>query len=248
LTKILLLDIETAPNLGYFWRIWKENIGTNQIVNNGSVLSWAAKWVGEKDMMFGAKWKDGEKKMLARIHRLLNETDIVVHYNGKSFDIPTFNKEFIIHGFPPPAPYKQVDLLLVVRDTFAFVSRKLDYVTKTLGMGQKVRHPGFELWVKAMGGDPAAQRHMERYNRRDVVLLEKLYLRLRPWIKGHPNVGVLGDISSCPNCGSTHFQRRGTAVATLLKYHRYQCQNCATWFRGTKAINNTQRERFTGIA
>ena len=245
MTNILLLDIETAPNLGYFWRIWKENIGTNQIVNNGHVLSWAAKWLGNRDMMFGARWKDGERPMLARVHHLLNEADIVVHYNGKSFDIPTLNKEFILHDFPPPAPYKQVDLLLVVRDTFAFVSNKLDYVSKTLGMGEKVRHPGFELWVKTMNGDAVAQRQMERYNRRDVVLLERLYLRLRPWIKNHPNVNY--EATACPNCGSKNFQRRGTAIATLLRYQRYQCQNCATWFRGTKAINVGRKERYTGI-
>jgi predicted RNA-binding Zn-ribbon protein involved in translation (DUF1610 family) len=172
----------------------------------------------------------------------------VVHYNGKSFDIPTLNKEFVTHGLPPPAPYKQVDLLHVVRDSFRFPSSKLDYVVKALGLGAKVRHPGFEMWIACMNGDAKAWRQMERYNKHDVRILERLYVRLLPWIQKHPNLGVFSDEAVCPNCGSKHIQRRGTAIATILKYARFQCQNCSKWFRGTKAINHTQRgERYTGI-
>lgn len=236
--RILLLDIETAPNLAYIWRIFKENIGTNQIVQSGYVLSWAAKWLGQREIKFDAVWKSGERKMLRNIHALLDEADIVIHYNGKSFDIPTLNREFVKHGLQPPSPYKQIDLLLFIRETFAFVSKKLDYVSDALGLGKKVQHPGFMLWVNAMNGDRKAHRLMEKYNKHDVRLLERLYLRVRPWIPRHPNLGAWSEKSVCPKCGKHHIQRRGVQVAKTLKYARYHCQDCGAWFRGAQPISN----------
>jgi hypothetical protein len=234
--KILLLDIETAPNLAYVWGLWKQNIAINQIENAGYVLSWAAKWLGEKDIKFVSVQRRSALAMLSPIHSMLHAADAVVHYNGSSFDIPTLNKEFIINGFKPPAPYKQIDLMLAVKGEFRFPSNKLDYVANTLGLGTKVRHEGHELWTKCMKGDAEAWGRMEEYNRHDVVLLEKLYARLLPWLKKHPNHAAFREEAVCPSCGSSKVQRRGTQVATLLKYVRYHCQDCGTWFRGSKSV------------
>lgn len=76
--------------------------------------------------------------MLKQIHALLNEADAVVHYNGAKFDIPTLNKEFILHGLPPPAPYKQIDLLRTARSQFKFPSNKLDYIAQALDLGKRL--------------------------------------------------------------------------------------------------------------
>lgn len=236
--KILLLDIETAPNLAYVWGMWQQNISMDKIVANGHTLCWAAKWHGQKEMMFSSVHEDTPKQMLRKIHRLLDESDAVVHYNGSSFDIPTLNKEFLTHGMTPPAPYKQIDLLTVVRDRFRFPINKLDYVVQQLGLGKKVRHPGFQMWVDCMGGDEKAWKKMEKYNRGDVVILERLYEKLKPWVRNHPNVGAFdpSDIEKCPACGGKHLQRRGTAVTCDVKYQRYQCLDCGAWSRGKKAV------------
>lgn len=246
--RILLLDIETAPNLAYVWGLWKENVGTNQIVNSGYILSWAAKWHGEKGPpMFDSIMQSSERKMLGWIHDLLNMADVVVHYNGQSFDIPTLNKEFVIHGFGPPAPYKQIDLLKIIREKFRFPSNKLDYVSQTLEIGEKVRHEGFELWVKCMAKDQKAWARMKVYNMHDVVLLEKLYDRILPWITNHPNRSAYLERPACTNCGSSEVTKRGYAVTRQMKYQRYQCQNCGTWSRGTKSIKVQPGERLVSV-
>lgn len=241
--KILLLDIETSPNLAYVWGMWKQNISMDKIVAKGHVLCFAAKWYGQREMMFSST-RDGQKAMLRRIHRLLDESDMVVHYNGKSFDIPTLNKEFVTKGMNPPAPYKQVDLLEVVRDQFRFPINKLDYVAQTLGIGRKVRHPGFQMWVDCMAGDDRAWRKMEKYNRRDVVVLERLYDRLKPWVRNHPNVAAFDDRpDACPRCGEEGtLQRRGLTPpksGSQTRYARYVCagdRGCGGWLRGTKVL------------
>lgn len=231
--KTLLLDIETAPNLVHVWGLYDQNVGINQIQASGYVLCWAAKWHKSKDVMFDSVKQSTPKRMLKRIHALIDEADVVVHYNGTKFDVPTLNKEFIVHGMTPPSPYKQVDLLRTARGQFRFPSNKLDYIGQALGLGAKLKHTGHELWTKCMAKDPAAWEEMEAYNRQDVVLLEMVYDRLTPWIRNHPNHGVYDEpgIPVCPNCGGHHLQRRGFARTVANKYARYQCTACGTWTR-----------------
>jgi hypothetical protein len=251
--RILLLDIETAPNKVYSWGLWDQNIATNQVMETSYVLCWAAKWFGEKETMFRrvghrAGKLTGARRMMGAMHKLLDKADIVVHYNGLKFDIPTLNKEFIQVGFAPPAPYKQVDCMKEVKRMFRFQSNKLDFVSQALAVGAKSKHEGFSLWVKCMEGDEGAWGRMERYNRQDVKLLERLYVKLRPWIDRHPNVGAFEDIMACPKCGSEKKHQRGYAVTQMMKYPRYQCQGCAAWFRGNKSVSLRRQERAANIA
>ena len=50
---------------------------------------------------------------------------------------------------------------------------------------------------------------MLKYNKRDVTLLEEVYLRIRPWIKGHPNCANYIDskVPICSNCGSKNLTK-----------------------------------------
>lgn len=233
--RILLLDIETAPNVAYVWGLFKENVPIQRLISSGYVLSWAAKWYGQDKIMFDSIQYKPAVDMLRDIHALLDESDVVVHYNGSNFDIPTLNKEFVINRFAPPSPYYQVDLLKVVRNQFRFPSNKLDYVTQALGLTKKIKHIGWELWVRCMNNDPEAWEMMEEYNVGDIPPLEDLYNVLRPWIKNHPNHALYQDDKIiCPTCGSKHFHKRGTLTTRAGIYERYNCQDCGTWFRGNK--------------
>lgn len=231
--KLLLLDLESAPNLAHVWGLWDQRIGTNQIIDSGYTLCWAAKWYGEREIMFDSVYHSGTAKMLKRIHALIDEADAVIHYNGTKFDMPTINKEFILNGLPPPSPYKQIDLLKTARRQFKFPSNKLDYISKALGLGQKTKHVGHELWIGCMNSDPASWKVMERYNKQDVRLLEKVYDRMLPWIKSHPNVALYDtpEDPACTNCGSTKLQRRGYSYTQSGIYARHVCKDCGSWSR-----------------
>ena len=123
-----------------------------------------------------------------------------------------------------------------VRSNFRFTSNKLDYVSQQLGLGKKVEHEGFELWLKCMDKDNAAWGRMEKYNIQDVILLEKLYYKLLPWIKSLPNRNLNTDNAVCPSCGGKHLHKRGLATTITASYQRYQCKGCGSWSQGTKAI------------
>lgn len=243
--KILLLDIETSPNTAYVWKLFKETIPLARLIDSSEVLCWSAKWLDDKKVMFDSVYQSTPKRMLSNIHKLLDEADAVVHYNGKSFDIPTLNKEFLIYGFPPPAPYKQIDLINTARSQFRFTSNKLDYICQRLGLGQKTE-TSFQLWVDCMNKDQNAWKKMEKYNRNDVLMLEALYNKLLPWIRNHPNVGLYKKKSlCCPHCGGTHYHSRGYSYTSTCRYNRFRCTACGTWFRDR--TNNMKEERYSNV-
>jgi hypothetical protein len=233
--KILLLDIECAPNLATVWGIWQQNVALNQLLESSYTLCYAAKWYGDSKIKFDSIYKTDRKTMLKSIHDLIEEADVVVHYNGLRFDMPMLNKEFLEAKMNPPSPVKHIDLLRVVKSNFRFVSNKLDYVSQRLGLGKKTDHEGHELWLKVMNNDRAAWKRMEEYNKNDVVLLEKLYDRLKGWIKQHPNHNAYSANTCCPNCGSRKLQSRGTQRSRTAIYQRFQCQDCGSWARSAKS-------------
>lgn len=233
--KILLLDIETAPNKVFTWGLWQQNIALNQIEEAGYTLCWAAKWYKEKPIMFSSIWRDGQETMLKKIYDLLDEADVVIHYNGTHFDIPTLNQEFAKRGWAPPSPVVEIDLLKTARKKFRLPSNKLAFVTEYLGLQQKVPHKGMALWRGCMTGDPACWVTMEKYNKGDIVPLEQIYDYLKPWISNHPNYALfnsedLGQLV-CPSCGSLNLQRRGFSYSSTQKYQRFQCKDCGSWSR-----------------
>lgn len=253
--KILLLDIETAPHKAYIWDCRTEYVSPDHIVEPGYTLCWAAKWYGAPTVMFGSIHRHG-KQMVKAVHNLLDEADAVVHFNGKKFDVPTLNREFLLAGMSPPAPFKQIDLLQTCRRKFKFASNKLDYVSRILGEGAKVQHKGMDLWKECMAGLESSWRTMEDYNKHDVRLTERLYERLLPWIDGHQNHNLYEDEACCPNCGSVKRQRRGTEVTKGYEYARFQCRNhlpvtgrkCGKWYRGNRPVPDTGLAKMVAIA
>jgi DNA polymerase elongation subunit (family B) len=238
--KILYLDIETAPTLCYTWSLFPKYININDVVKPGYTMCWAAKWEGDRDVLFGST-KD--KGMLQNIWELIDEADAVVHYNGTRFDMPTLHREFVLNGMPPPSHYHQIDLLKTVRKQFRFQSNKLDFVAQQLGLGAKTQHKGMALWYECMDGDIAAWQKMKRYNKQDVVLTQKLYKKLLPWIHNHPNVGMwVVDPRNpvCTNCGSQKVQERGSQYnSKTASYKRYKCTACHTPLRGRLSSKKT---------
>jgi DNA polymerase elongation subunit (family B) len=243
--RILTLDIENAPNLAHVWSLFNQNVSLAQLQEVATVISVAAKWYGEKEVLFYSDHHDGHAEMIRAIHALVSEADLIVGYNSAGFDMKHLNREFILAGLNPPAPYKNVDLLQTVRKQFKFASGKLDHVAQQLGLGKKTSHAGHDLWVRCMRGEDAAWDLMRRYNKQDVVLTEKLYDRLRAWIPNHPHLSMFtGSEWGCPVCGNKDISkfREGTAFTNVQRYRLYQCP-CGHWIRGNKKLQDATQTR-----
>lgn len=238
--KILFLDIETSPNLAYVWGLFDQQINHQAIVIPQEMICFSAKWLGDDSIEFYSVFHHNKKRMIAEVHRLLDEADIIVHYNGKKYDIPHINREIILQGLKPPSPYRQIDLYHTIRRQFNFSSGKLDYVTKALDLPSKAESGGYQMWKDCINSDPDAWGLMRKYNEQDTRILETLYLRILPWIPQHPSMVAYAQRISCPACGSERLQRRGFSYTTVSKYQRFQCQACGKWCRGSKKLSGTE--------
>lgn len=235
--RTLLYDIETAPNLGYVWGMYEQNVV--RFHTQWHMLSVAWKWLGDSRVhvrglndypLLYDQDKTNDKSLAETVHGLFNEADIVVAHNGNSFDQKKAQARMLVHGFEPPAPYKQIDTKLVARRYFNFNSNKLEDLGITLGLGKKLPTGGFDTWLGCMSGDPAAWAKMKKYNKQDVVLLEKVYLKMSPWIVNGPHSGIL-DGCPKPGCGKGPLIKRGFAKTKTMTYQQWQCQECGGYSR-----------------
>lgn len=235
--RVLVIDIENSPNIAHVWGLWGANVSLAQLQESQQVISFAAKWLGEKKVIFKSNFHDGHEEMIRAAYELVDEADIIVGYNSQGFDMKHLHTEFLTAGFPPPRPYKNVDLLLAVKAAFRFPSNKLDYVVQRLKLGAKVSHSGHELWVQCMAGVAKAWATMKKYNMGDVLVTEKLYYRILPWIEKHPNIGMYMDTDHdrCPFCGSANLilDPEMTVKANVTTYNLYRCQECGANARST---------------
>ena len=242
--KILSLDIETFPALAAVWTLW--DASALEVKQPSIICCYSAKWLGGKqvtealpDFRGYKPGKEDDSKLVQQLWDLLDQADAVVAHHGKRFDLPRINARFAKHLLQPPSPYKIIDTREIAAKVFGFGSNKLDYLCQYLGLGNKMQTGGYELWQDCMAGDMKAWKKMKAYNHHDVVLLEKLYLRLLPWIPDHPNYNIYNLQNGCTRCGSQKLQSRGMAHNNTRSYRRFQCTVCGGWNRSTTMEKKT---------
>lgn len=229
--RVLLFDIETAPLRGYAWRPWDTNL--IQVTEDWRLLSVAWKWKGERGVRsLTTEAEEDDEHVAAKLYELFDAANVVVAHNADKFDIPKANARMAFWGLSAPSPYKVLDTLKLARRHFAFTSNRLDDLCQHLGLGRKLPHTGFSMWEGCMENNPSAWRLMRRYNKHDVVLLDRLHDVLLPWSPTHPNLALIaGKPDACPRCladpdklivrGYRHYQT-GTRV-------QYQCNACRSY-------------------
>lgn len=235
--KVLILDIELAPLEVHVWQLFDQNVGLNQIQQDWTVLSWAAKWQGKPQMFYqdvrSQRDKRDDSRILNKILELMDEADIIIGQNSRKFDTKKLNARFIINKIKkghPPSSYRQVDTRELTKKTFSFTSNKLEYMTEQLCVKyKKLKHksfPGHELWVECLKGNLKAWREMEKYNKHDVLATEELYEKLIAWSNPiNHNVYHKMHDNIC-SCGSTKFIKNGYHYKSTGKVDRYKCKNC----------------------
>ncbi len=255
--KVLIFDIETAPIIAHVWGLWENNVGLNQIVADWHVLSWSAKWKGapEAETMYmdqrNAKNIEDDTLLLDGIWKLLDEADVVITQNGKSFDQKKLNARFIIKHIKnghPPSSYKHEDTKLIAKRHFAFSSNRLEYMTDKLCVKyKKLKHkkfPGHEMWTECLKGNLEAWKAMEEYNKYDVWALEELYNIFVPW---HSNAGVnfnlySDDETNTCKCGGSIFNKNGYYYTAVAKYQRFKCKDCGAETRGRANLLSKEKK------
>jgi DNA polymerase elongation subunit (family B) len=250
--RILVFDIETSPNMAYVWGCLKQYINPNQLIATSDVMCWAAKWLGERKVIYEARQHDADDHRICEVLRdLFNEADIVVAHNGRAFDIKRMNTRWIRYGIDPPSPYQVVDTCKLAQSLFSFSRSKLESIAQELGLGGKAGTGGFETWIQCMAGDEKAWKRMGKYCRQDVTLLEQVYLRMRAWDKRSPNVSLdYDDVMRCIVCGSPSLKPLlSDAKTAASKFLSYRCGSCGHVMRSRSRIkpNLPAKERLAHV-
>lgn len=242
--KLLFLDIERLPGLARIWDQRTRFVHIDNFERLPSLLCFSAAWGHEDKTQFYSVWDDPEE-MVEASWKLYNDADIVIGYNHVGFDNKHLRGEWLTKGYVPPMPWKDVDLYRHSAQ-FGFESRSLRHLCQRLGIPNKSGYYDAEMAQRAIDGDAKAQRDMKRYSVTDTKILKPAYLRLLPWIKGHPHVGVThnDEVMLCPRCAKQvgADERAGTWDANQIRYTAYRCDGCGGPLSGTRhsRIANTR--------
>jgi hypothetical protein len=227
----LYFDIESAPNIGFFWKSgFKLQIGPQNIIKERAIICICYKWEEEKEAHF-LTWdsKQSDKKMLQQFAKVLNSADEIIGHNGDRFDLPWVRTRCLKYGIEMYPKYITIDTLKIARSKFNFNSNKLDYIAGYLGIGHKIK-TDFNLWTDiVLHKDKKAMDAMVKYCKMDVILLEKVFKALSSHIDPKTHYGVVfgQDRGSCPECGSDELvvNNRRTSASGLVKI-QFRCKNC----------------------
>ncbi len=256
LPKILIFDIETSPSIAYAFGRFKYNIMWDQVEQEPIMLTWSAKWLYSGEVLSDKITPEevlnvDDGRIVKSLWDLMNTADIVVAHYGDRFDIPVLNTRAILNGLPPYNTIRSIDTKKVASGTFKFPSNKLDALASYFGLEGKI-HTEFQLWIDCLKGKLEAIQEMETYNIKDVLVLEEVYLKLRPYIKSHPNIAVYMDVNTqvCSSCGSIKLTESGKFQYTNTgKFPLYRCK-CGALSRGRRTDFDKGRKKnlLTSIA
>lgn len=249
--RILLYDLETSlESVTVFGLKYNDFIPPDSIVTERHLISVSYKWLGEKqvhaislldDPKRFAKDIHDDKYVAEAFHKVVMEADIIVGHNSDSFDNRYAKTRMLYHGLPAIPPIPSIDTCKVAKSIFMFNSNKLDYIGKFLNVGRK-KPTTAGLWMRVFQGEKKAIQEMVAYNKQDVLLLERVFLKLRPYMPNYVSRELFGH-TGCPRCGSTKVQSRGVSRAITKTYQRFQCNGCGGWFRKLRAETGSTKHR-----
>lgn len=232
--RILLWDIETTPMIVTTWGLFKPHLDHANIRQESFIISGAWKWAEEDEVnavSINIRNPKNDRPVISALHKVLSMADVLVGHNGDKFDLRKFNARAIYHNLRPLPPIPTVDTLKVARKLFYFNSNRLDYLGKFLCGTGKIP-TNYDLWMKIMDKDAEALEKMVKYNKVDVLVLEKVYKRLRPYMRNHPNTALYRDAVCCAACGSEKYEKRGFHYLIATRRQRYRCNECGAWWSG----------------
>jgi uncharacterized protein YprB with RNaseH-like and TPR domain len=229
--KRLFFDIETSPNVGFFWSAgYKLNITADSIIQERAIICICYKWEDQKEV-YALQWdsKQCDKIMLQKFIEVANTASEIIGHNGDKFDMAWVRTRCLLHGITMFPSYTTIDTLKVARSKFRFNSNKLNYIADYLGIGTKIKTE-YSLWKDiVLHKDKVAMAKMIKYCQKDVVLLEQVFNALKNHIEPKTHYGVIfgADRGSCPECGSDELviANRRTS-ATGVKKVQLQCKTC----------------------
>ena len=240
--KIILVDLETLPDLKEVMKVlpgMSAYPGLTLKASINSIICCGYKIYGEGKTHVINAWDN--KKLWSKdvnddswickeILKILTTADCLVTHNGKRFDLKFLQTRLIKHGLNPLPKIMHVDTCSEAKKHLMLFNNRLDTLAKFMTSEQKLENGGWDLWVKVMNRDKKSMATMTEYCAQDVITLEAVFKRLKPFVTQIPNYNFYRehDKKVCANCGSTRLTKNGIRVNRTNKKQRLVCQDCGT--------------------
>jgi uncharacterized protein YprB with RNaseH-like and TPR domain len=139
-----------------------------------------------------------EKSLLSKLSRRLEGYDVMITWNGRSFDIPFLTTRLMKHGLDPRSLLRKshIDLADVVKSRLRLTFTYLDHVCDFFQIERKKGPMGLDvphLYVQALEGDRKASSSIRDHCLDDLRATRQVFLRLKPLVEqqleyaeGHP--------------------------------------------------------------
>lgn len=177
-----------------------------------------------------------ERRLLVDVSKRLLDSDVWLTHYGSWYDIPFINSRLLYHRLPVlPPNYSHIDTWKIARNRLKLRNNRLITISEFLGTEDEKNAIKPEQWLRALGGHAPSMAYIVEHCRRDVLVLEEAYSRLRPLVLDHPNRGLVDGRGGCGVCGGKT-QKRGFHLTRTRKYQRFQCQSCGAWSKGVKPV------------
>lgn len=135
-----------------------------------------------------AKKTNEEKPLLSKLVKRLENYDVLVTWNGRSFDLPFLTTRLMKHGLDPTPILRKshIDLADTVKSrlrlTFTYLDHVCDFfeISRRKGpMGLDVPH----LYVRALEGDRKALTAIREHCLDDLQATRQVFLKLKPLLE-----------------------------------------------------------------
>lgn len=253
--KIFLGDVEVSATLAWVFNRFKAFVTPSHVEHEPYMLTWAGKWL-DNPAIISRKLPDYEtfktdihddRELVEELWHILDECDIFIAHNAR-FDKGWANQRFAFHGMKPPSPYIVIDTLAELKSAFSLPSNALEAACNYFQLDARKRHhEGITLWIRCFHGEIEAFEEMEFYNIGDIPTLEGIYLKVRPFMKKHPNLTLFNEeddnqVLRCVRCNSDKVVEMTGKVGTtyLSKFQAYRCECCGSVMRDRRNIRTKE--------
>ena len=135
-----------------------------------------------------AKTTSDEKSLLLKLVRRLESYDVMVTWNGRSFDVPFLTTRLMKHGIDPRPILRKshIDLADVVKSRLRLTFTYLDHVCEFFQIERKKGPMGLDvphLYIRALEGDSRAAASIREHCLDDLRATRQVFLKLKPLLE-----------------------------------------------------------------
>lgn len=248
--KILFFDIETAPIQAYIWQTGKQYVSHNQLIKGHDqyrIICITYCWDDDKSAKcidWGYESQD-TRKVIEEFDKIAEQADLLVGKNSDRFDIKMINAARMFAGLPGRPNWVKCsdDIEKQMRKYFRVPSQSLDYYSKHLNLGGKIRME-FQDWIDIVEKNKDGQKalaKMIKYGKKDVEDTRKLWRLLSSHFDSKFNNATFNAekfMCKHADCGSTDLSKDGTVVRGGCRYQQFKCHKCGR-YAGRSLISET---------